>query len=158
MVARRTDLIQTAWTQAVFPGRSPLYQHGKNSNSSCSNEDGGTVCYKACSPHGNKQILHRHEHENETLFHLSITEKHLTRFKREIKRIILILNLCLQVCKDKCALSFHSDLQQRRSVSSSDSISLASKPHESFSLVLFLSPQPRFQFVKRKLNLLLSAM
>lgn len=48
-----------------------------------------------------RAILHRHEHENETLFHLSITAVCLTRLKSEVNGIILILNLCLQVCKDK---------------------------------------------------------
>lgn len=58
------------------------------------------------SPHGSNQLSgranwHRHGRENETLLHLSITETCLTRLKREVNGIILILNLCLQVCKDK---------------------------------------------------------
>lgn len=60
----------------------------------------GSVCCKACSP-GNQQILHRQELENETLFHWSVTEGYLMRSKRKVNRIILILNLCLPLCKDK---------------------------------------------------------
>lgn len=59
------------------------------------------MCYKMCSPCGNERILHRHEHKNETLFHLSVTQMHFEKLKREVNRIILILILCLQACKDK---------------------------------------------------------
>lgn len=106
MVAMRTDLVQTAWTQAVFPERSLLYWHGKNSHYSHSEEDGGSMSCKACSPRGNQQILHRQELENETLFHQSITEMYLMRSKRKANRIILILNLRLPLYKDKVRSPF----------------------------------------------------
>lgn len=61
----------------------------------------GEMCCKVCSPHGNQQILHRQQLENETLSCRSITEIYLMRSKRKVNRIILILNLCLPLCKNK---------------------------------------------------------
>lgn len=134
----RTDLIQTAWTQAVFPGRSLLSWHGKNRHPSHSEEDGGNMCSKVCSPCGNQHILHRQELENENLFHHSRTEICLKRSKRKVNGIILILNLCLPLCNDKVRSPFlpsaSTITQQSCRVSTSGSISLASKLHENSHL------------------------
>lgn len=100
VVAMRTDLSQTAWTQACFFLRICCTGMARAGTPHALRRM-GEMCCKVCSPQGNQQILHRQQLENETLSRRSITEIYLMRSKRKVNRIILILNLCLPLCKDK---------------------------------------------------------